>query len=83
MMHWGWNGLGWGNMPIMMLVMVLFWGGLIVFVALGAWALLHSRTGSGGLRGSSSRALEILQERYARGEITREQYDQMKRDLMT
>jgi putative membrane protein len=25
--------------------------------------------------------LELLKERYARGEITREQYDQMRRDL--
>jgi len=25
--------------------------------------------------------LELLRERYARGEITREQYDQMRRDL--
>ena len=28
-------------------------------------------------------ALEILKKRYARGEITREQFEQMKRDLQT
>ncbi|MHB1005000.1 MAG: SHOCT domain-containing protein [Chloroflexota bacterium] len=34
---------------------------------------------SGGL--SEGRALEILKERYARGEITRDEYEQMRRDL--
>ena len=29
----------------------------------------------------SRRAVEILKERYARGELTREQYEQMRRDL--
>jgi uncharacterized membrane protein len=27
-------------------------------------------------------ALQILRERYAKGEITKEQFDQMRRDLM-
>ncbi len=31
---------------------------------------------------SDSRAMEILKERYARGEITREQYESMKKDLL-
>ncbi len=30
---------------------------------------------------SGDRPLDILRERYARGEITKEQYDQMRRDL--
>jgi uncharacterized membrane protein len=32
--------------------------------------------------GSDDRALAILKERYAKGELTKEQFDQMKRDLM-
>jgi putative membrane protein len=30
----------------------------------------------------SSRALEILRERYARGEITKEQFDAMRQDIL-
>jgi len=31
--------------------------------------------------GKGSRAMDILDERYARGELTREQYEQMREDL--
>jgi len=37
--------------------------------------------GGGGGRGGSDRALEVLRERYARGEIDKETYERMKRDL--
>ncbi len=40
------------------------------------WNRGYYRTGYGG--GS---ALEILNQRYARGEITKDQYEQMKRDI--
>ncbi len=82
MMNWGW-GFGWGEMLVMMLVMFVVVGGLGALVALVIWALVRSsRSGSGGLPNAPSRALEVLKERYARGEITREQYEQMRQDLM-
>ncbi|MDA4136950.1 MAG: SHOCT domain-containing protein [Thaumarchaeota archaeon] len=49
---------------------LLFWGWG------GHWNRGYYRTGYGG--GS---ALEILNQRYARGEITKDQYEQMKRDI--
>ena len=58
-------------------LMILFW--LVVIVAL---VLLIAAAFSG--RGRSSRtesALEILQKRYARGEIDKGRYDAMRRDL--
>ena len=44
---------------------------------LGQW----SQPGSPAGRGSSNNALEILRERYARGEISREEYERMRQEL--
>ena len=83
-MMWGWNGWGWGGMLLMMLFWVLVLGGLIALILLAVSAWGRSRTSqSGETRASSDRAIEILKERYARGEITKEQYEQMRRDLMS
>jgi putative membrane protein len=45
--------------------------------ALG-WRPQSSQTGSAKTKQTP---LELLKERYARGEISREEYDQMRRDL--
>ncbi len=68
---------GWGI--AMGIAMLLFWGLIIAGgVALVVWLIRQAgATPSGG----GSRPLDILQERYAKGEITREQYEQMRRDL--
>jgi putative membrane protein len=71
------------------LMMILFWGGLIV---LGAWvfrAVLggnpprtsNRSDGEAQDHPSGDRALDILRERYARGEISREEYEQIRDDL--
>jgi len=65
---WGWGMGG--------LSMLLFWGIVIVaLVMLGKW--LMRGTGSGG----EHTPLEILKERYAQGEIGRDEFEQKKRDL--
>lgn len=69
---WGWGpGFGW---IFMILVLVLI---VVGIVALAKW----SSSSSGPGRSADKRPLDIVQERYARGEITREQYEQMRRDL--
>ncbi len=68
-------GLGWGMMGIGWLFMLSFWALIIV----GIVALVRWLGGSAG--GSTRRALDILNERYARGEITKEQFEQMRRDI--
>jgi putative membrane protein len=58
----------------------LFW---IVIIAVVAWlavALMSSPRHSKPTHGSKS-ALEILKERYAAGEISREEYEVKKRDM--
>ncbi len=72
---WGWGpGFGW-------IFMILFWV-LIIFgiVALAKW-LFSSTDTRGAPPPRSKDALDIVKERYARGEIDREQYEQMRRDL--
>jgi putative membrane protein len=68
-MYW----LGW---PLGPLVMVGFWVVLIVAVA-----LFLRRVGRASQAGSDS-ALEILRARYARGELSREDFETMRRDLV-
>ncbi len=67
-MMWGMSG--------MMVFMVLGWLLLIVAVVAVAWWLLRTVTPQRG-----DDALAILRERYARGEISREEYESRRRDL--
>ena len=70
----GMEGIGWGWLGLGILHMVLFWGLVILaFVVLLKWP------GGGSL--SEPSAMDILKARYANGEVTREQYEQLKRDL--
>ncbi len=76
MMGWGWGG-GWGLFGIFH--MLLWWVLLVlVIVVLVRWL-----AGGGSRRygDSSDRAIDILRERYARGEISKEEFDARKRDL--
>lgn len=75
MMGWGWGPVGawWGILGMVFGLAVL--AGLVLLVI---WAVRQFAPAAGP---SGSRALEVLKERYARGEITREQYEQMRRDL--
>ena len=80
MMHGYWYGpLGWIGMIIGLVFWIILVGGVIWLVV---WAV--RRSGRGTYVNSSSpvqSAKEIAQMRYARGEITREQYQQLLEDL--
>ena len=67
-------GMGW------MLLGLVFWIFVIVCaVLLVLWIIGRSGRGKRGKEEDS--AMEILNRRYARGEITREQYHEIKKDL--
>jgi putative membrane protein len=75
MMWHGFDGWGWGMMGIGMVFMVLFWAlAILGVVVLIKWL-------ARGPTGGAEKPLDILRERYARGDITREQFEQMKRDV--
>lgn len=79
--EWGWgmhpmSGM-WGAWGIgMMLMMLVFWGLVIVGLVLGIRWLV-----SQGKESRSDSALEILRQRYARGELDKEEFEAKRRDL--
>ena len=72
MMHWG--EYGWG-MGFGWVFMIVFW----VFVIMGVIFLIRIISGS---TKKEETALEILKKRYARGDLTKEEYDRMRDDLL-
>jgi putative membrane protein len=66
-----WHGYGGGMMWI-------FW--ILIIIALVWLVAFVTRRGSVS-SGSDKSALEILKERYARGEIDRDEFEQKQKDL--
>ena len=82
---WGMGGLGWGAG----LFMLLFWIVLIALIVWGVRAIAgHGRYGrmhmhNAGCCGPGGNALDIARERYARGEINKDQFEDIKKGLMS
>ncbi len=70
-MHNMWHGWGWGVMLVL---------GVIIVVGVFAAVLLAARSGSGAPADQKT-ALDVLKERYARGEIDDEEFERRKRRL--
>ncbi|MBI3285634.1 MAG: SHOCT domain-containing protein [Burkholderiales bacterium] len=76
----GWmESYGWGAMGLGMLGMSLFW--ILPVVGIVLLVKLLWRSGGEPGRNGEKNALDILRERYARGEIDKEEFDSKKRDL--
>ena len=74
-MHPMWSAWGvWGIS--MMGVMLVFWGLVIAGLVIGIRWLVAERKPPAG-----DRALAVLRERYARGDISKEEFETRRRDL--
>ncbi|MDP5277056.1 SHOCT domain-containing protein [Chengkuizengella axinellae] len=73
-MHWFDECASFQGGGMMMIGMFLFWGALIF---LGFYLLKNYINGNSG----SSRHMNILKERLAKGEISEEEYDRLKEKL--
>ena len=73
------NGFGWGGMWFGW----IFWLLLLAVIIWAVVTIVNRNQGHGSNRyfPAHEDALEILKKRYAREEITREQFEQMKKDL--
>ena len=71
---------GFGGFWFMPIIMIVFWG-LVIW---GIVALVRgvSSPGNSGSSNQADSALEILKRRYARGEITKQEYEERKKDLV-
>ena len=65
-------GISWLVMALMMFLSLAF---LVAIVLVVVWTVNRSRPGG------TENPLDILKRRYARGEITKEEYERMKQEL--
>jgi putative membrane protein len=65
----------WG-MPVMIVVGLVFWGFVVAgLIAVTWWLARRARAGG------HNRALDLLRERYAKGDISKEEFEERRRNL--
>lgn len=78
-MMWGYGNWGWGSWLVMSLMMLVFWGALI-FGGIALWRSAERSDRRPQHRGHPSPE-QVLDERFARGEIDAEEY-RSRRELL-
>ena len=72
-----WFGGMWWWMALAGIFCVLFWGGIIWLAVWGIGRLTAHRDSAGVI----ASPMEIAKTRYAKSEITKEEFEQIKKDL--
>lgn len=79
-MHWASDGWTWGGWIVMFLMMSAFW---VLAITLVVWLVRGTRSPGRGERGEPrSGAMAVLEERYARGEIDRDEFEERRATLL-
>jgi len=74
------NSMMGGTMGLWMVMAMLSWIALVVgVVLLVVWAV--RKLGTGGGKAADESALDVLKKRYARGEISREEFEEKKQGI--
>ena len=74
------GSMGWFGIIFMLVFWILVIIGLILLIK---WLLLQTRSESSSASKPASNALEILKERYARGEINKNEFEEKRKDLFS
>ncbi len=79
MYDWGYNNSGYGiwSFIFMLFIMALVIIGVVLVIR---YVVLHSTNGSSSIQKEET-ALDILQKRYARGEIDKKEYEEKKKAI--
>lgn len=76
------GNFGFGGMLLGGLIMLIFWGSMIAVTVIAVRAVWNSGSGrSGSPSPSDDAAIEIAKQRYASGDISREEFLEIKKDL--
>ena len=75
-----WNG-GWGHMFVGGFMMLFFWTGLIALIALAVRWVSSGSLGGTGSANFAKTPRQILEERFARGEIDKDEFEDRKKAL--
>ncbi len=75
-MRWHDGGWGAGGWIAMMFVMVVFWAAVVAAIVFAVRSSQHAPAAPGAPTGND--ALRILDERFARGEIDADEYQQRR-----
>jgi putative membrane protein len=72
---------GWGHMVFGSLMMLLLLGAIVALIILAARWLGGSTSGGAGSMPAPRTSLDILKERFARGEIDKQEFEERRRLL--
>jgi len=74
----GW-GMGWFGMIMMVIFWVLVIAGIVFFVR---WLVQNTGSRSHSGLGTGNQAMDTLKERYAKGEISHNEFESMKKEIL-